>query len=157
MVSKTLFSSRSEEWGTPQDLFDYLDGMFHFDLDAAASVGNAKCSKYYSKDDDALLQDWVGRVWLNPPYGKQIYWWMKKAYESVNAECVVVLVHARTDTKWWHDWVMRASEVWFIEGRLKFVRDDGVANSATFPSVLVVFDGGGTPLMRALKKSEWKK
>ena len=166
MVSKALYSSRSEEWGTPQNLFDYLDKQFKFTLDAAATAENAKCEQFYTKEQDGLLQDWTGNVWLNPPYGTQIEHWMRKAHDSANtgpafkwrpptASVVVALVHARTDTQWWHHWVNKASEVWFIEGRLKF---DGGASSATFPSVLVIFRNNPTgeyPTMRALRKIHW--
>lgn len=160
MVSKTLFSSRSEEWATPQKLFDYLNQQFHFTLDAAATAQNAKCPTFYTKEQDGLLQDWTGNVWLNPPYGRQIYLWMQTAYRSAQktADCVVVLVHARTDTKWWHEFVMRASEVWFLERRVAFVGKSGVANSSTFPSVVVVFrrnPNNALPQMRALKKAAW--
>jgi len=160
MVSKALYSSRSEEWGTPQNLFDYLDKQFKFTLDAAATAKNAKCEQFYTKEQDGLLYDWTGTVWLNPPYGTQIEHWMRKAHDSAQttAKAVVVLVHARTDTKWWHHWVNRASEIWFIEGRLKFVGESGTASSATFPSVLVIFRSNPTgeyPTMRPLRKIHW--
>jgi site-specific DNA-methyltransferase (adenine-specific) len=139
-----LYSSRSEEWGTPQDLFDTLNGEFHFQLDAAASKENAKCERYLTKEDDALRQywyEWRGPVWLNPPYGKAINEWMSKARTTGNASVVVCLVPARTDTNWFHRYVWGyASELRFIKGRLKF-EGAGTA-SATFPSAIIVYRPG---------------
>ena len=121
-------------WETPQDLFNMLDDEFHFDIDVCATSENAKCSKFFSPLDDGLSQDWQGVCWMNPPYGKEIGAWMKKAME---AEAIVVcLVPSRTDTKWWHEYAMKASEIRFIKGRLKF---GDSKNSAPFPSAIIVF------------------
>lgn len=139
MNTDVMFSSATGEWETPQDLFDFLDGLFHFTLDAAASVENAKCARYFTKEDDALVQTWSGRVWVNPPYGREIGGFVEKGARSVfsrDAEVVVMLLPARTDTAWWHDWVMSAQEIWLIRGRLKF---GGAKNCAPFPSCVVVF------------------
>lgn len=141
MNTDVMFSSAIGEWETPQDLFDFLDGLFGFTLDAAASVGNAKCSRYFTKEDDALAQEWNGRVWVNPPYGREIGRFVEKGARSVfsrDAEVVVMLLPARTDTAWWHDWVMNAQEIWLIRGRLRF---GGTKNSAPFPSCVAVFMG----------------
>lgn len=145
MISLALYSSRSEEWATPQGLFDALDREFRFTLDAAASKENAKCARFYSKADrDGLTQPWGSEVvFLNPPYGREIGKWMQRAAEqSSGAKATVVcLIHARTDTKWWHTWVMPyASELRFIRGRVTFA---GATNSSPFPSVVVVFRPGG--------------
>jgi phage N-6-adenine-methyltransferase len=132
------FTSESCEWSTPPDLFVRLDARFGFTLDVCATHANAKCSRFYTKADNGLDQPWTGRVWCNPPYGKGVGLWVKKAWESVQsgeAEVVVVLIFARTDTWWWHDWAVRG-EIEFLRGRLRF---GGVANSAPFPSALVVF------------------
>ena len=139
------FSSASQEWGTPQDLFDQLNREFGpFDLDAAANVINQKCDRYYSKNDDALsVEKWDGeRIWLNPPYGRELGKWVEKAEEQAHiyGKRVVMLLPARTDTKWWHKYVSDADVVRFIKGRLKF---EGAKSSAPFPSVIVVFDGEG--------------
>jgi site-specific DNA-methyltransferase (adenine-specific) len=99
-----MFSSDSMEWETPQWLFDELDKEFHFDLDPCSTHENAKCKLHYTKEEDGLLQDWTGhRVFCNPPYGREIGKWVKKAYES---KCLtVMLIPARTDTKWFHQYI----------------------------------------------------
>jgi DNA polymerase-1 len=133
------FLSQSCEWATPQDLFDALSARFGpFTLDACATADNAKCAAYFTRSDDGLSQPWTGRVWCNPPYGRGIGLWLKKALESVrdrSAELVVCLVPARTDTKWWHDYAAEG-EVEFLKGRIHF---NGAASGAPFPSALVVF------------------
>lgn len=130
------FSSATDLWATPDDFFARYDARFGFTLDPCATADNAKCERYYTKDDDGLAQDWRGTVWMNPPYGREIGRWMRKAYESAQAGATVVcLVPARTDTRWWHDYAMKG-EVEFIKGRLKF---GGHNNNAPFPSAVVVF------------------
>ena len=137
MVSETLFQSNKMDWGTPQAFFDLLDREFEFTLDACASAGNAKCRRYWTQEDDALKQTWPGRVWCNPPYGRDIGDWVRKAFqESLRGSIVVLLIPARTDTAYWHNYVMRAAEVRFVRGRLTF---EGADNSAPFPSAVVVF------------------
>ena len=138
---KTMFSSATDLWETPQDFFDRLNAKFRFTLDPCSDGANAKCSKYYTPKENGLIQDWSGeRVFMNPPYGRVICDWIRKAYEEGMKPntLVVALIPARTDTKYWHDYVMRAKEIRFVRGRLKF--GDG-ANSAPFPSAVVVFDG----------------
>ena len=133
------FSSKTDLWSTPQATFDYLNDKFEFTLDPCAMPDNAKCKKYYTKEDDGLSKSWAGEVvFMNPPYGREIGLWMKKAYEeSINAT-VVCLVPARTDTKWWHDYVIGGmAQVEFIKGRLKF---GDSKNSAPFPSAIVIFE-----------------
>lgn len=131
------FSSKTDNWATPQAFFDKYNAIFNFGLDACASIDNAKCHKFFTIEDNALVQDWTGygNVWCNPPYGRGIKAWVKKAYES--KAHVVMLIPARTDTSWWHDYVMKG-QVTFIRGRLKF---GDSKNSAPFPSALVVFSG----------------
>ncbi len=136
------FSRKSDEWETPQDLFDQLDKEFHFTFDAAATKENTKCGgSYGDMIGGSLSLDWKyhsqgGAIWLNPPYSK-IGPFIKKAYEeSLNGATVVCLIPARTDTRYWHDYVMRSREVRLIKGRLKF---GGSKNSAPFPSAIVVF------------------
>jgi phage N-6-adenine-methyltransferase len=135
--NKIHFSSKTVEWATPQEVFDELDQEYKFTLDPCATDENAKCSQYYTMDDDGLKQDWGDeRVFMNPPYGREITHWMKKAYESsLNGATVVCLPPARTDTKWWHDYAMKG-EIYLIKGRLKF---GGAKNGAPFPSAVVVF------------------
>lgn len=131
------FSSATDEWETPQEFFNLVDSEFHFTLDVCASHENTKCERYFTKDDDGLKQEWAGVCWMNPPYGRKISHWIKKAYESSLAGATVVcLLPARTDTRWWHDYIQGKAEVRFIRGRLKF---GGSKNSAPFPSVIVVF------------------
>ena len=131
------FSSKTDMWATPQDTFDALAAEFGpFDLDVCATPENAKCPHYYTREDDGLAQPWTGRCFMNPPYGRTIGQWMKKAYEeSQRGALVVCLVPARTDTAWWHDYAMKG-QIRFLRGRLKF---GGSANSAPFPSAVVVF------------------
>jgi len=134
------FSSKTDLHATPQEFFDKLNAEFHFTLDVCATPENAKCKAYYSLDngDDGLLPVWHGRVWMNPPYGREIGRWMKKAHDTVlsgkGQVVVVCLVPARTDTKWWHECVI-GHEVRFVRGRLKF---GDAKNSAPFPSAVVV-------------------
>lgn len=130
------FSSKTDLWATPQEFFDRYNAQYNFDLDVCASAENAKCQKYFTIEDDGLSQEWIGVCWMNPPYGREIYNWMKKAYESsLNGATVVCLVPARTDTKWWHEYAMKG-QIEFIRGRLKF---GDAKNSAPFPSAVVVF------------------
>lgn len=134
------FSSKTDQWATPLDFFNIWDEKYNFNLDAAADDSNAKCTKYYTKEDDGLHQPWEGVVWCNPPYGRQIGEWIKKGYEeSLKGSVVVMLIPSRTDTKYWHDYVMKG-DITFIKGRLKF---GGSKNSAPFPSAVVVFGEEG--------------
>lgn len=141
MMTKGMYTSNSEEWGTPQGLFDRLNKEFNFTLDICASKENAKCPKYYTKEEDALKQEWEGVIWMNPPYGRKIGIWVKKAKEAATQgkATVVCLLPARTDTAWWHDYVMKANEIRLIRGRLKFGDSKG---SAPFPSAVVIFKKG---------------
>lgn len=137
-----LFSSLSGEWQTPQELFDELDGEFHFTLDACATPLNTKCPSFYS--EESLDHIWPGRVFVNPPYGRKIGDWVRHAYtESQHCilnRVVVMLLPARTDTQWWHRYVMKANEIRFIEGRLHFPDEFGLDQGpASFPSCVVVF------------------
>jgi len=135
-MNNVHFSSNTDLWSTPQDFYDMVNDQFRFDLDVCATHENAKCERYFTKEDDGLKQEWKGTVWMNPPYGRGIGDWMKKAYESSKKGATVVcLVPARTDTKWWHDYAIKG-DVKFIKGRLKF---GGAKSSAPFPSALVVF------------------
>ena len=136
-----MFCSRSDEWETPQNLFDILNEEFNFDLDVCATSFNTKCEHYFTKEENGLLQSWSGKCWMNPPYGRAIGLWMKKAYEYAigGGGIVVCLVPARTDTKWWQDYAMQASEIRFIAGRVRFGDSQ---NSAPFPSAIIIF---GTP------------
>lgn len=144
-IEVTAFSSERMDWETPAGLFKQLDDEFHFDLDPCASDRNHKCDKYYTVDDDGLRQDWGGhRVFCNPPYGRSVSKWVRKAYmESLKPNTLVVmLLNARTDTKWFHDYVYHRSEIRFIRGRITFEENGSPSgNKAPFPSMIVVFRG----------------
>lgn len=139
-INPGMFSSATDLWSTPQDFFNKLHAEFNFTLDACATAENAKCARYYDREANGLLQPWAGVVWLNPPYGREIAAWVRKARESAGAGATVVcLLPARTDTAWWHtDVIAHAADVRFVRGRLKF---GGSKNSAPFPSAIVVFKG----------------
>lgn len=136
MNTKGVFSSATDEWSTPQDTFDALNKEFGLTLDVCATKENAKCPEFYDKTDDGLSRSWRGgRCWMNPPYGREIGKWVEKAATGA-ASVVVALLPARTDTRWWHEWIQDKAEVRFIKGRLKF---GGHKNSAPFPSAVVIF------------------
>lgn len=164
-VNAGLFTSTTDEWPTPQDLFDTLNDEFRFDLDPCADATNAKCERFYTRDDDGLDQDWTGTVFMNPPYGREMSRWVTKAREeSEKGATVVCLIPARTDTAYWHEHVMQADEVRFIRRRLHFANDrhtqrkaegKASAHNAPFPSVVVVFRPGvnrALPLMSAIDR-----
>jgi phage N-6-adenine-methyltransferase len=138
-ISNALFSSRRTDWETPDDLFERLDAEFHFTQDACATRTNTKVpGSFITPEEDALTMMWGDVVWCNPPYGRDIGLWMRKArMEAEAGSTVVVLAHARTDTKWWHENVEGlASEVRFIRGRVKF---KGGRSRAPFPSAIIVY------------------
>ncbi len=133
MIDRSLFTSRSQDWETPEEIFSLLDAFFCFELEACASAKNRKCARYFNLATDALAQDWYpfARVWCNPPYGRNIGAWMQKAHGEAAKGCIVVcLVPARTDTRWWHDWVKDKAYVTFVRGRLKFGRGPALAGLA---------------------------
>ena len=137
MNNDVMFSSKTDLWETPQEFFDELDQEFHFDLDVCALPENAKCSRYYNPEQNGLSQPWEGICWCNPPYGREIGKWVQKGFfSSISGATVVMLLPARTDTKWFHEYIYGKAEVRFIKGRLKF---GGSKNSAPFPSMVVVF------------------
>jgi len=140
MAGATMSSVRTD-YETPHALYAGLDRKFHFTLDAAASHDNAKCKTYYTVDDDGLAKPWPGNVWVNPPYGKYLTGkWVYKAYRESfeNSDIICMLLPSRTDTIWFHEYVMAAAtSVWFIKGRLKFV---GEKHAAAFPSMIVLFE-----------------
>jgi len=132
-------SSNSGEWETPQDLFNKLNVKWGFTLDPCATDQNAKCEKYFTKKEDGLSQDWTGEtVFMNPPYGRQVAKWVKKAFLEwwKHRVTCVCLLPARTDTNWFHAWCTKG-KIEFIRGRLRF---SNAKNSAPFPSMVVVFE-----------------
>lgn len=140
-LSPRLFTSNSDCWATPPEFFEKLNKEFHFDTDVCAMPENSKCPHYYSPEDDGLRQNWTGSCWCNPPYGRQIGKWVEKAYmSSMLGATVVMLLPARTDTAWFHDYIYGKAEIRFVRGRLKFV---GAKSNAPFPSMVAVFRGKG--------------
>jgi len=136
-MNEGMFTSDRQDWETPQRFFDKLDEVYRFTLDVCATTKNTKCPKFFTPEVDGLAQDWSGETWwCNPPYGREIGRWMEKCYlETKGGDSIgMALIPVRTDTKWWHDWVMRAYSIGFIRGRLKFV---GGSSSAPFPSAIV--------------------
>lgn len=138
MDTAVHFSSATDLWATPPDFFANLHAEFGFQIDVCAIPENAKCPWFFSPEENGLEQVWRGVCWMNPPYGRQIGKWVKKAHDSAreNGATVVCLLPARTDTRWWHEYVAHAADVRFVRGRLKF---GGSRNSAPFPSAVVVF------------------
>lgn len=145
-MDAVLFSSKKMDWCTPQDFFDKLNEEFHFILDAAATDKTAKCPIYYTPETDGLSQSWDvgGAVFCNPPYGRDVRKWVQKAYEEFEHSGgkfpIVLLLPARTDTSYFHDYIYGKAEIRFIRGRLRFTDDDGVpGDAAPFPSMVVVY------------------
>lgn len=140
MYDTVMSSSKKHTWETPVDFFLKVDKFYNFNLDCCAEHETAKCDKYFTIDDDALIQDWKGVVWCNPPYGREQVKFIEKSLTEVdsgNAETVVMLIPSRTETKVWQDLIFKKStSVHFIKGRLKF---GGSEHNAPFPSALVVF------------------
>lgn len=135
-VMAVHYSSNTDTWATPQDLFDQLNGEFGFTVDVCANAFNAKCGTFFSTTDDGLKQEWTGVCWMNPPYGDAIKDWIRKAWEAGQAGTTVVcLVPARVDTGWWWDYC-RHGQIRFLRGRLRFGGGD---TGAPFPSAVVVF------------------
>lgn len=130
-------SSNTPEWVTPQKFFDELNAEFSFTLDPCCTHENAKCEKHYTKEDDGLSKDWGGHVvFCNPPYGRELPKWVKKCYDESSHATVVMLIPARTDTSYFHDYIYGKAEIRFIRGRLKF--NDG-KQGAPFPSMVVIY------------------
>lgn len=140
MNNDVMFSSKTDNWATPMEFFKKVDEEFHFTLDVYATKENAKYEIYYNKEDNGLSKEWYGTVWCNPPYGRTIGKWVEKARKSyLSGATVVMLLPARTDTRWFHDYIYHvADEIRFIKGRLKFGNSK---ISAPFPSMLVIFRG----------------
>lgn len=143
MINNSIFTSNKEDWETPRALFEELNKEFNFDIDVAASNENAKLPKYYTKQENALNGVWEGNVFCNPPYGKQLVKWVKKAYDEYERDSnrtIVLLIPARTDTSYWHDYIFGKAEVRFLRGRLRFeVAGQAAIDPAPFPSSIVIF------------------
>jgi phage N-6-adenine-methyltransferase len=136
--NNVLFQSSSDEWETPKDLFEKLNYKYNFNTDLCATEVNHKCDQYFTKQHDGLIQKWRGVCWCNPPYSNITAWVHKAVMESYNGTLTVMLIPARTDTKWFHNYIYKNSDVdiEFIKGRLKF---SGSKWNAPFPSMIVIF------------------
>lgn len=134
-----MFSSKTDMHSTPQDFYEELHKEFNFLLDPCCTYENRKCVDYYTEEDDGLAHQWYGAVFMNPPYGRQIQHWVKKAYDEAKVDpstIVVALLPARTDTRWFHDYIYGKAEIRFVKGRLKF---GDAKNAAPFPSMVVIW------------------
>jgi len=147
-MNNVHFTSNSSTWQTPPSIYDPLNKNFAFDLDPCCTHKSAKCKKHFTEEEDGLVQDWGGHsVFMNPPYGRQIKDWVKKAFEESKKPntTVVCLIPARTDTKWWFDYCVHG-EIIFLKGRIKFINEDNMpVNSAPFPSAIVIFGKWARP------------
>lgn len=140
MLGKALFTNNSDEWETPQELYDRLNMEFHFNLDPCANDQNHKCDNYYTKEQDGLRQSWGGQsVFCNPPYGK-ISKWVEKCFREGQKDntVVVMLIPARTDTRYFHKYIYHRAEIRFVRGRVRF---SNALYNAPFPSMIVIFRG----------------
>lgn len=147
-MDKVMFSSESELWGTPDRLWLPIQKKWGpFTLDPCADETNNKADCYFDQKANGLEQRWDGRVFVNPPFNrkKKMYVgpWVEKALDELDTcELIVMVLPTKTDVKWWQRLVMlRAKEVYFVEGRVKFVQP-GKDNSAPFPSAIVLFEPG---------------
>jgi phage N-6-adenine-methyltransferase len=139
-INDSWFTSNTDDWGTPQALFDELNTEFGFTVDVCANENNFKVANYFDVEKDGLAQPWEGVVWCNPPYGRRMKLWIAKAYEAwQQGATVVCLIPARTDTVWWHSYAAKASEIRFIKGRLKYEQNRIPGDNAPFPSAIVIF------------------
>jgi phage N-6-adenine-methyltransferase len=146
----------NKDWETPQTFFDAINAEFGFVLDVAASDYNAKCERFLTAEQDSLQCEWGSPCWMNPPYGRgtDVYSWVHKAYRlSQDGGTAVCLLPASTDTKWFHDFAMRSSEVRFIRDRLWFGRNGNSAR-ANHANILVVFRPycSGPPKIKSINK-----
>jgi site-specific DNA-methyltransferase (adenine-specific) len=127
------------EWATPQEFYDAINARFGFTCDVCALPENAKHKNYYTPDVNGLVQAWSGVCWMNPPYNN-VPVWVEKAYqESQRGITVVALLASRSsETVWWHNYVMRASEIWFVKNRLHFAKG-GIRSRSNHASTIVIF------------------
>lgn len=142
-MNPVLMSSKNMDWCTPQSFYEELDREFHFTLDPASTDRSAKCVNHYTVKDDGLSQSWGGQVvFCNPPYGRAISRWVQKGYEESQKPntTVVMLIPARTDTSYFHNYIFGKAEVRFLRGRLKFTDEDGDEyDAAPFPSAVIIW------------------
>lgn len=153
------FDSSKQDWETPIGLFMLLDKRYGFNFDLAADSSNAKCSNYFTEGDDALRQEWFGHCWLNPPYGgtgaNKLEKWVRKAYmQSIKKSCsVTLLIPARTNTNWWHDYCMKSMEILFIKGRPIF---GNAKYGLPQPLAIITFNGNNRVICGTLDLKRMK-
>lgn len=142
MNTDLMFSSNDDSWETPPSLFNVLDMEFNFTLDPCCTKQTAKCKKFFTKEEDGLIQDWSKDVvFVNPPYGREIGKWVEKSYnEAKKGAKVVMLIPSRTDTKWFHDFIYTKAEIRFLKGRIRFLQNKKELNAAPFPTMLIIFN-----------------
>lgn len=139
-IKQEWFNRPQTVYETPDEIFDPLRDEFGIDLDVCAILENAKCERFFSPEDDGLTQKWMGVCWMNPPFGREMKKWVKKAFQEWELGCTVIaLLPARTNTAWWHDWVMKG-EVRFIRGEVTF---KGQKNGLWMPMAIVVMAHNG--------------
>jgi site-specific DNA-methyltransferase (adenine-specific) len=146
--SNGRYNGNGREWETPPELFKDLDDQFHFTLDPCATAQNAKCRFFYTEADNGLSKDWKRHsVFMNPPYGREVAAWTKKAREASEGGALVVgLLPASTDLAWWHENVVNRAEIRYIRGRVRFLTGGPYRASGFFASVIVVWrPEGGHP------------
>ena len=142
MNTDLMFSSKDDSWETPPSLFNILDMEFNFTLDPCCTKQTAKCKKFFTKEEDGLIQDWSKDiVFVNPPYGREIGKWVEKSYnEAKKGAKVVMLIPSRTDTNWFHDFIYNKAEIRFLKGRIRFLQNKKELNAAPFPTMLIIFN-----------------
>lgn len=145
--NKGRYNGNGRHWGTPPEVFNPLHAEFNFTLDPCATAESAKCAKFYTESDNGLTKDWSGeRVFMNPPYGREIYPWTRKAREEAKRGALVVgLLPASCDLSWWHEDVIGHAEVRYIRGRVRFFTDGPHRASGFFSSVIIVWRGTPQP------------
>lgn len=156
-INSGMFTSDADDWTTPDDFYAVLDAEFGFTLDPCCYAHTAKCARFFTKEEDGLRQDWTGAVFMNPPYGRAIGKWIAKAYEAAQttADVVVALIPARTCSRYWHDYCMKAAEIRFVKGRLRFgCQSTDRHDNAPFPNAVIVFrKGDHVPLVSSMARA----
>lgn len=161
MNKELMFSSKEQTWETPPEVFGPLNEEFGFTLDPCCTKETAKAAKYFTPEDDGLAQSWAGEtVFVNPPYGRELKRWVAKAAEESRkpGTRIVLLIPARTDTSYFHDYIYNKADIRFLRGRIKFKIDGKQTNGAPFPSMIVVFKPAvssyGTSYQHEIKRHE---
>lgn len=147
------YNGNGREWATPPEIFEPLHAEFGFTLDACATADNAKLPRFYTETQDGLSQSWTGeRVFMNPPYGREIYPWTRKARDA--GTLVVGLLPASCDLKWWHEDVVDRAEVRYLRGRVRFLTGGPYRSSGFFASVIVIWNACTHPPIERYKHSK---